>query len=98
MKQTINNQIKTDEQLKTLVLTMKRAYEFADKAYALEHIELHAGFFEKMARATLECGNFIREYVDSGSFGESILASQKHYKGGLTHFHFSRPRYQRHRL
>ncbi|KAI0337121.1 WD40 repeat-like protein [Trametopsis cervina] len=70
---TINNQIKTDEQLKKLVLTMKRAYEFADKASALEHIELHAEFFEKMARATLECGNFIKEYVDSGSFVARVI-------------------------
>lgn len=74
-EQMINNQLNNDEQLKKLVHTMKRAYEFVNNASALEHIKLHAEFFEKMACATLECGNFIKEYVDSGNFGRPILAS-----------------------
>ncbi|KAI0337308.1 WD40 repeat-like protein [Trametopsis cervina] len=69
----INNQLKTDEQLHKLVLTMNRAYEFVDKVSPLEHIKLHVKFFEKMARATLECGCFIREYVDSGSFVARVI-------------------------
>ncbi|KAI0337299.1 WD40 repeat-like protein [Trametopsis cervina] len=69
----INNQLKTDDQLQKLVLTLKRAYEFVGKVSPLEHIKLHVKFFEKMAHATLECGYFIKEYVDSGSFVARVI-------------------------
>lgn len=71
--QVINEQIKTDHQLRDLVAAMQRAYEFVGKAGPLERIQAHVDFFEKMARATFECGNFIGEYVSTDSFGEFIL-------------------------
>ncbi|KAI0346188.1 WD40 repeat-like protein [Trametopsis cervina] len=66
--QVINDQLKTDQRLRDLVSAMQRAYGFIGKTTPLEHIQLHVEFFENMARATFECGNFIREYVNSGSF------------------------------
>lgn len=71
--QAINEQIKTDHQLRDLVAAMQRAYEFVGMAEPLECIKAHVDFFEKMAHATFECGNFIGEYVSTDSFGESIL-------------------------
>ncbi|KAI0339513.1 WD40 repeat-like protein [Trametopsis cervina] len=66
--QAINEQIKTDHQLSDLIAAMQRAYEFVGKAGPLERIQAHVDFFEKMARATFECGNFIGEYVSTDSF------------------------------
>lgn len=75
-EQVINDQLKTDQQLRGLISAMKQAYEFVEKAAPLEHIKLHVDFFQKMAHATFECGNFIREYVMNESFGELISASE----------------------
>lgn len=84
--QVINEQIQTDQQLRDLVAAMQRAYEFVGKAGPLERIQAHVDFFEKMARATFECGNFIGEYVSTDSFGESISSSKMHAKTLLTLF------------
>ncbi|KAI0339508.1 WD40 repeat-like protein [Trametopsis cervina] len=64
----INDQLKTDQRLRDLVSAMQRAYGFVKKAAPLNDIQLHIEFFAQMARATFECGNFIQEYVNSGSF------------------------------
>ncbi|KAI0339471.1 WD40 repeat-like protein [Trametopsis cervina] len=64
----INNQLKTDRQLRDLVASMKYACDFVCQATPLEEIETHAEFFAKMACVTLECGYLIREYVRTDKF------------------------------
>lgn len=74
MEQVINDQLKTDQQLRNLVAAMKHAHEFARNATPLEKIEMHAEYFEKLACATLECAHLIQEYVRTDNFGELTSA------------------------
>ncbi|KAI0341545.1 WD40 repeat-like protein [Trametopsis cervina] len=64
----INNQLKTDQRLRDLVAAIERAHDFTGKVSPLEYIEAHQNYFEQMAHATFECGNFITEYVKTESF------------------------------
>ncbi|KAI0341535.1 WD40 repeat-like protein [Trametopsis cervina] len=69
----INNQLKTDQRLRDLVAAIERAHDFTGKAAPLEYVKDHFEFFEKMAHATFECGNFITEYVKTESFAERAI-------------------------
>lgn len=72
ISQIINEQLKTDEELRNLVAAMKYTHDFVCSAKTLQEIEMHAEHFVKMSCATLECGYLIQEYVRTGSFGRSI--------------------------
>lgn len=66
--------------MQELIAAMRETYEFVIKTLDLHHIEAHAEVVKRMSDLTIECSDYICNYVSNGPFCE-LVAYKSHLDG-----------------